>query len=435
MPHPTTTMRRPILTLMVLAVALILLPGLACSGNGANPTTQPDHTQQALRERVDQLSTEVASLRKEQIASDSITLWQGQDLLGREHVKIKSLVGEKPAVINFWAAGSPLSRAELTELQSFYEKYGDQVIVLGVDVGPITAQGTPEQGVELLKELGITFPAGYTKSEDVLSTYGVTGIPTTIFIDADSNIHAKWAGALNNEILAERAEEMLENNAVKMIPPATGRTYRPTPVMAATSPAATSAAPMPTTAPMATSAPAATTAPPALATRQPTPTIAPTQATSVVPATMSRHSTIVPSEEEDDCDQLLRNQLKFQRGASTAARMNEVIRQIQNQGDSCMAEHWNPMVDDTTGTPGILNCFEDVATATGNIAAVGITIVPAGLRTDSNLAKQVRTTSGRDSDNNLIVYWSSEMTKRPADGSVCWLYAAHLNVWDESHRP
>ena len=55
-----------------------------------------------------------------------------------------------------------------------------------------------------------------------------------------------------------------------------------------------------------------------------------------------------------DCDQLLRNQLVFQRGASTASRIGEVIRQIQAQRDDCMPELWNPDVDDSTA---IMGCF------------------------------------------------------------------------------
>ena len=53
-----------------------------------------------------------------------------------------------------------------------------------------------------------------------------------------------------------------------------------------------------------------------------------------------------------DCDQLLKNQLVFQRGASTAGRMNEVIRQIQAQRDDCVSELWNPEAQDLSGTTG-----------------------------------------------------------------------------------
>ena len=41
-------------------------------------------------------------------------------------------------------------------------------------------------------------------------------------------------------------------------------------------------------------------------------------------------------------------------------------------------------------------------------------------------------TSGRDSDNNIIVYWSAEAGRTPADGAKCWLHVSRLNSWDEN---
>ena len=130
----------------------------------------------------------------------------------------------------------------------------------------------------------------------------------------------------------------------------------------------------------------------------------------------------------DDCDQILRNQLKFQRAASTQTRMNEVIRQIQNQRDSCVVELWDPEVDDSTATTG--SCDGSSADQT---FAIGNTVVPAGLRDDNDLTQPVRATSGRDSGNNIIVYWSATAGNRPQDGSACWLYVDRLNNWDESY--
>ena len=145
----------------------------------------------------------------------------------------------------------------------------------------------------------------------------------------------------------------------------------------------------------------------------------------------------------DDCDQLLRNQLKFQRAASTEGRMNEVIRSIQNQRDSCVVELWDPEVDDDTfrvaGTPAADGCFDvlagtvDTAGEGGAGAVVGNTAVPAGLRSGNAVGGEVRSTSGRDSDNNMIVFWSATAANRPQDGSICWLYVARLNSWDESY--
>ena len=45
-----------------------------------------------------------------------------------------------------------------------------------------------------------------------------------------------------------------------------------------------------------------------------------------------------------NCDQVLRDQLVFQRGASPAERMNRVIRVIQSQRRDCSQEVWDPQV-------------------------------------------------------------------------------------------
>ena len=148
---------------------------------------------------------------RETAADFPIILSQGHDELGSaDQVAMTSLVGERPVIMNFWAAECPPCRAELPEFQEFYGEYRDRVLVLGIDLGQFTGQGTPQQGRELLAELGVTFPAGYTEDSDVLPKYGVLGLPTTVFINADGTIHDKWTGALNEETLIEKAEEMLD---------------------------------------------------------------------------------------------------------------------------------------------------------------------------------------------------------------------------------
>ena len=148
---------------------------------------------------------------KELAADFPIIVSQGQDILGGEQVAMASLVGEKPVIINFWAALCPPCRAELPEFQKFYGEYHDDVLLLGIDLGQFTNQGTPEQGRELLAELGVGFPAGYTEDSEVLPKYQVLALPTTVFINADGSIHNKWSGPLNEETLIEKAEEMLDS--------------------------------------------------------------------------------------------------------------------------------------------------------------------------------------------------------------------------------
>ena len=135
----------------------------------------------------------------------------------------------------------------------------------------------------------------------------------------------------------------------------------------------------------------------------------------------------------DNCDQLLRNQLVFQRGASTAGRMNEVIRQIQAQRDNCVSELWDP---DATGH-GSSDCFPNALPKyqTPLDGKVGDLTIPRGLYGGLVVnTSQVRDTSGRDSDNNILVYWGYGGTEYlPSDASACWLYVSRLNNWDENY--
>ena len=61
------------------------------------------------------------------------------------------------------------------------------------------------------------------------------------------------------------------------------------------------------------------------------------------------------------CYPLLKNQLIFQRGASTAGAMNELIGQIQSARDVCSPELWNPEVDDSVSGAYVGRCFHAVA--------------------------------------------------------------------------
>ena len=136
-----------------------------------------------------------------------------------------------------------------------------------------------------------------------------------------------------------------------------------------------------------------------------------------------------------DCDQLLRNQLVFQRGASTYGRMNEVIRQIQSTRDNCVSELWNPRVGNFTGTPAAVGCWGSLPTyETAGVVLdgkVGDLTIPRSLYDGFDATDTVRGTSGRDSDNNIIVYWDDN--NPPADASECWIFVSRLNVWDENY--
>ena len=137
-----------------------------------------------------------------------------------------------------------------------------------------------------------------------------------------------------------------------------------------------------------------------------------------------------------NCDGVLRNHLVFQRGASTKDRMNVVIAQIQSQNSDCASDVWAPVVldlDDTTATPADDkgNCY-GTAGAPALLSTkpkVGSQELPSGLVVGTGATAKARDKSGRDSENNVIVYFNLSAASRPSDGASCWLYYARLKSW------
>ena len=136
------------------------------------------------------------------------TLYQGQEVLGNGDLSFSDLEG-KAVVLNFWAGLCPPCRAEMPHFQEFYNEYSDRVVLFGLDVGPFTGLGSSQDAQDLLKELNITYPVGFTSDDKVIRDYEVLGMPVTVFITADGGIFRHWSGVLSKDKLEEITQEML----------------------------------------------------------------------------------------------------------------------------------------------------------------------------------------------------------------------------------
>ena len=153
-------------------------------------------------------SPETAGTTADAVYDFPITFYQGQDAVGAKTASLSELRGQ-PVVLNFWAGLCPPCRAEMPEFQSFAHEYSGRALVIGVDLGQFFQLGNQEDALQLLNQLAITYPAGYTEDSGVLPELGVTNLPATYFITEDGNLHRKWIGVLNAEKLAEITDEML----------------------------------------------------------------------------------------------------------------------------------------------------------------------------------------------------------------------------------
>jgi thiol-disulfide isomerase/thioredoxin len=139
-----------------------------------------------------------------------IAVYQGEGVLGGSRVKFSDLFAQRrPVVLNLWAGLCPICRGEMPELQEAYEKYGDRVLFVGVDIGPFVGLGSEKDARALLGQLQVTYPAGNTPDATILRDYKVLGTPATYFFTPDGEIFQQWNGFLTGGQLGENIEALL----------------------------------------------------------------------------------------------------------------------------------------------------------------------------------------------------------------------------------
>lgn len=158
-------------------------------------------------------SDELREARSLEPAPDfGFEVYQGLGKAPGATVRLSDLRGA-PVVLNFWGGLCAPCRAEMPDLQQMSETYDEKVVILGIDVGPLTvnsALGTREDGQALLKELGITYPAGVPVDVGPVAAYNILGMPTTVFITPQGAIWKRWTGYLTKESMVAFIEELLE---------------------------------------------------------------------------------------------------------------------------------------------------------------------------------------------------------------------------------
>ena len=119
-------------------------------------------------------------------------------------VKLSDFFG-KPIVINFWASWCGPCRDEMPHFEEAYETLGRSVQFIMINLDP-----SKEDAKEFLTENGYDFPVYYDSYSEASTKYGVSSIPTTVFIDRDGHIDSKGVGNLSKEALMDGIEDIME---------------------------------------------------------------------------------------------------------------------------------------------------------------------------------------------------------------------------------
>ncbi|MQF48930.1 TlpA family protein disulfide reductase [SAR202 cluster bacterium AC-647-N09_OGT_505m] len=136
------------------------------------------------------------------------TLYEGDNKQNVRDLNLANLRG-KPVVLNFWAGLCPPCRAEMPDLQIFFDEFRDDVTLIGIDIGQFTGLGTRNDAINLLKDKEITYPVGFAVDASVVVDYEVLVMPTTVFINSRGEIFSKWNGLLNQQVLRDVSNKML----------------------------------------------------------------------------------------------------------------------------------------------------------------------------------------------------------------------------------
>jgi len=171
------------------AAALLAAPMVLLAACGSGPGTSGGLGQPGLTVDVDVDTPQLRAIKKEagvepcrpgkatEPATGGLPELTLDCLGGGADVDLSTLTG--PLVINLWAQWCGPCREELPYFQRLHEEAGDKVQVLGIDY-----QDTqPEAALELIDEVGVTYPLVADPAGQIRVPFKVRGLPGVVLVD------------------------------------------------------------------------------------------------------------------------------------------------------------------------------------------------------------------------------------------------------------
>lgn len=107
--------------------------------------------------------------------------------------------------IRFWADWCPFCESEMRSIEPVYRHYKDQ----GLRLLAINVRQDPETAAAFVAPLGITYEVLLDTDGAVARAYGVSGLPTTFFLDRQGRLAARILGESTPEVFEQVVKGLL----------------------------------------------------------------------------------------------------------------------------------------------------------------------------------------------------------------------------------
>ena len=93
-------------------------------------------------------------------------------------------------LINAWATWCPPCKAEMPDLQEYYDLHADDgFVIIGVNIGE-----SVDRVLEFSEAFDISFPLWLDQNEETLRAMNTTAMPSSYVIDRSGTVRLAWSG-------------------------------------------------------------------------------------------------------------------------------------------------------------------------------------------------------------------------------------------------